>query len=869
MSKGTEINGKPLSAIAARRALQKPSTEKKVSAEVLQTATKEELPSISFSNDGRPRDARTRSLKRKRNSDITTTKDGAKESQPLLKKRIFKAVVSGPSSKAGSKSKVISSVTKVVIPSSREPSVTEDVESQLSSLDSDSDYNSDQGSDLNDPVALKPKHFARKQLSSFSQSNSNTVHSSTQECTIELTGGDVFETSPLVQTDPCLRYLQTLTPIGQYDLWVRKGTVSILGAVLHASSKLYRVYAPSSHSLPSIRHLRNPFGPAKQPAEITLTSCNSRIRLLRRVSRRFRRIWNHTNSTNDIADASGNFLGNFFGTSFSLLKHSSADALQRPLAPLNICSEWQDLILRLAEPSIRSSKVIMICGPKGAGKSTLTRLLTNELITKSLSASGVCLLDLDPGQPEYSPPGDISLLHLKSYNFGPPYTHPIIAEESEDILVRAHHVGGITPRDDPHHYMQCALDLYSTYRRLLQNQPPCPLVINSCGWVLGSGLDLLEEVIRSMTLTDVVYMSKTGPEEVVDTLAEASDRTGASFHTLPSQSFSSATRTAADLRTMQTLSYFHLDEPELGIPRWNAASIHTVEPTNLYYVGPQQNILGIMILGEEMTTTFLADLINGSVLGVVAVEDDSAIPEDALADYQNAINDTATHTSDTAEPLGTAQKGTPGLRDLCPVAKALEDSTGHPAPATNLPLTTAHAPATSHQPKPSIRRSKAGIPYLFSGRGANIPLDPSKTRCMGQVLIRGIDTRFNALQVITPIPAATFATGRAHGRKIVLVRGKLDMPTWAYEEECLEALTAQKERAAWRKHRAAGQVADSEGYSGGSEEEPEFDVEEWAHRQPWVEVAPRERHRRDKVWKARRHLGKGRGKGEGTGTGAG
>ncbi|MCJ1432518.1 Polynucleotide 5'-hydroxyl-kinase grc3 [Xylographa pallens] len=831
MSKGTESNGKPLSAIAARRALQRPSTERKIPAETLDTEEKEKLPLNVSSSQQRLDDVQTRPLKRKRDSNTIITKTQFTESPPQPKKRVSKATVSESSKKSVLTLKVLPTFKGIVAPDSRESPIARDVGSQLSSLSSESDYDLDEGSDLDDPVVLKQRHIARVQLSSFSSSDANIDHCSPQECKIRLTDGD------------------TLTPIGQYDLWVRKGTVSILGAVLHASPKLHRVYAPSSHSLPSIRHLRNPFGPAHQPAEITIYSCNSRIRLLRRVSRKFRRIWNHTKSTNDIAASAESFCG----TSFSLLKDSSEDTLQRSLAPLNISSEWQDMILRLTDPSINPSRAIIVCGPKGAGKSTLSRLLTNELILKSPSGSGVCLLDLDPGQPEYSPPGDVSLVHLKSYNFGPPYTHPTIADGSEDILVRAHHVGGITPRDDPYHYTQCILDLYSAYRRIIQNQPQIPLVINSCGWVFGAGLDLLEELIRSMVLTDVVYMSETGPADVADTLNEAAHCTGASFYTLPSQSSTSTATTATDLRTMQTLSYFHLDEPERGTLRWNPASINTVEPTNIYYTGPQQNILGIMILGDEMTTTYLAGLINGSVLGVVVIEDDSAIPDDALAEYQHAINNTAIHTQDTREPLGSAEKHTTSPRAMSPVAKPLEGSTEQPPSVSVLPPIDSHAPAASHQPKPSIRRSKEGIPQLFSGHGSNIPLDAAKTRCIGHVLIRGIDSRSNVLQAITPIPAATFATYREQGTKIVLVRGKLDMPTWAYEEECIEALTAQDERARWRKRRAAGEVQDSEGYSGGSEWESDFDVEAWAERQPWVSVAPREKRRRDRVGRVRRN----------------
>ncbi|MCJ1286197.1 Polynucleotide 5'-hydroxyl-kinase grc3 [Xylographa opegraphella] len=830
MSKGIESNGKPLSAIAARRAVQRPDTQPKVASETLHAEARENLSLHISSDNQKVHDTQRRPLKRKRNSNTTTTKIRAKEPQPASKEHVSKWVADKSLKKPVSNLEVSAAREEDVAPDSRESSTAKDGGSQISSLSSDLDYDPEEGSDLNDPVILKPKHFIRVPLSSFSSSDGNIVRSSTRECKIRLTDGDI------------------LTPVGQYDLWVRKGTVSILGAVLHPSPKLHRVYAPSSHSLPSIRHLRNPFGPAQQPAEISIYSCTSRIRLLRRVSRKFRRIWNHTNFTSDIEDTKDNF----YGTSFSLLKDSSQDTLHRPLAPLAISSEWQDLILRMTDPNVRPSRVIMICGPKGAGKSTLTRLLTNEFVLKSPGGSGVCFLDLDPGQPEYSPPGDVSLVHLKSYNLGPPYTHPTIANGSENTPIRAHHVGGITPRDDPHHYTQCVLELYSTFRGLFQQQQPCPLVINMCGWIFGAGLDLLEELVRSMALTDVVYMSTTGPTDAVDTLSAAALSTGASFHVLPSQPSTSTSRTAADLRAMQTLSYFHLDEPERGILRWNAASINTVEPTNIYYSGPQQNILGVMILGNEMATTYLAALINGSVLGVVAIEDDSAIPADALAEYQHAIDDEATHNQDITEPLGSGDEDVAASRAKCPKWQPLDDRTARTARAPNPPAINPDLPTTSPHPKPSIRRSKEGIPYLFSGHGAYIPLDPSKTRCIGQVLIRGVDTRINALQAISPLPAATFASYREQGTKLVLVRGKLDMPTWAYEEECVEALAAQDERARWRKHRAADKVQDSDGYSGGSEWESDFDVEAWAKRQPWVSVAPKEKHRRDRAGRKRR-----------------
>ena len=89
-----------------------------------------------------------------------------------------------------------------------------------------------------------------------------------------------------------LKFTQSLAVLGQYDLWVRSGAISILGAVIHASSRIHRVYAPSTHSIPPIRPLPNPFGTGNAPVELTILSCRSRMRMLRQVAPKFGRIWN-------------------------------------------------------------------------------------------------------------------------------------------------------------------------------------------------------------------------------------------------------------------------------------------------------------------------------------------------------------------------------------------------------------------------------------------------------------------------------------------------------------------------------------------------------------------------------------------------
>lgn len=86
---------------------------------------------------------------------------------------------------------------------------------------------------------------------------------------------------------------QTLTLIGQYDLWVRRGAIKILGAVIYRGFQAFRVYAPSTHSLPTITASQDPFGQVHEFVEIVIVSSSSRIRMLRLASPKFGRIWNH------------------------------------------------------------------------------------------------------------------------------------------------------------------------------------------------------------------------------------------------------------------------------------------------------------------------------------------------------------------------------------------------------------------------------------------------------------------------------------------------------------------------------------------------------------------------------------------------
>lgn len=268
----------------------------------------------------------------------------------------------------------------------------------------------------------------------------------------------------------------------------------------------------------------------------------------------------------------------------------------------------------------------MICGPKSSGKSTFAKILMNKLLSdggRGLSLSderstGVAFLDLDPGQPEYSVPGQLSLVHIREPNFGPSFSHPWPMANQQ--LIWAHTIGATTPAQDPDLYMKCALDLVTQYRQLLYRVPDCPMVINTPGWILGTGLEILVDLITKVRPTDVIYMSQEGPLDVVNCLREAAK--GTTFHTLPSQTCEYTTRTAAHLRTMQMMSYFHLNSSFNESLTWNASPLTSLPPWEIKYAG-EGGILGILSYGEQPSAEYLLDSINGSVVAVVVIDEAS------------------------------------------------------------------------------------------------------------------------------------------------------------------------------------------------------------------------------------------------------
>lgn len=81
---------------------------------------------------------------------------------------------------------------------------------------------------------------------------------------------------------------QRLVILGQFEISLQRGQITLLGATLQPSKSKYRVFVPLSHSLPVIRCLATEL----DEAEICLYQCETGLEHLKSLSPLFGRLWN-------------------------------------------------------------------------------------------------------------------------------------------------------------------------------------------------------------------------------------------------------------------------------------------------------------------------------------------------------------------------------------------------------------------------------------------------------------------------------------------------------------------------------------------------------------------------------------------------
>lgn len=492
---------------------------------------------------------------------------------------------------------------------------------------------------------------------------------------------------------------ESALPVGEYDLEVLEGVATVYGLVLRPESGAHRIYAPSTHALPKVTARR-------RGTTIRLSHVILSLSGLEKLSPLFRNIW--------IKDAPGK-------PTFTLIQHMDDDDLKRNLSALEVEKDMEANIARLGTEAESTAKLtrIMAVGAKSSGKSTFNRILCNSLLSKPPGGK-LMYLDLDPGQPEFGAPGQISLVQVDAPVLGPPFTHPAGRHSKRYKILRSHAIAATSFKDDPAHYVACAKDLVQYAKR------ECPLVVNSCGWVSGLGASVLQDLVLALGINHVVILAPLEATFVAELESVCSD---AAFYRIARQPPRPSSRTPAELRTMQTMAYFHHRQSKGGSEiRWTSKAISSWRPWTVPYGENDPGISAILSYGQSPAPDFLAEVLEGSLVALVGIDQHS--DEEAL------------------DLSGYSSNGGAAIKEL----------------------------GDALQPTPE------GLPYLYSDRvAASRAIDPRHSTCVGLALVRAIDSTGRTLQLVTPLSdrdVVSLAKG-----KVVLVRGGFDTPGWAFLED--------------------------------------------------------------------------------------
>ncbi|KAB0801391.1 hypothetical protein PPYR_05745 [Photinus pyralis] len=139
----------------------------------------------------------------------------------------------------------------------------------------------------------------------------------------------------------------------------------------------------------------------------------------------------------------------------------------------------------------------LLSGGKGVGKSSALRYMVNKLL---LSYKEVLVIDLDPGQPEFTISGCLSATIVTEPVFGPNYTH--LREPYRSVFVPKIDISA-QPRD----YIKNVKLLMS----LCEHIPSMPTIVNYMGYTRGFGLNIFSSVVCCVKPSSVIEIRSSNP----------------------------------------------------------------------------------------------------------------------------------------------------------------------------------------------------------------------------------------------------------------------------------------------------------------------------------------------------------------------
>ncbi|VVT43522.1 uncharacterized protein SAPINGB_P000024 [Magnusiomyces paraingens] len=657
--------------------------------------------------------------------------------------------------------------------SSIENESIEDSESQhtyesLELSDSDSSNNEDESIPLKSTI----------QISNFTPTKSN----------INYTGSSIVAG---------LRLGESLVFQGQYMLTVQMGCVSIYGATLHVGSKRYKVSASAATALPRITALspkkkylgkvietpENSF--LTQPPEeistiILIESLHTGLEQIPYILPKFQNLWGPQLSSNP-----------------SEMFRSFHPIYNGPPSTKTVESyeSWRATANEIISDFKSSSypTVVFVTGPKNSGKSTFCRYLLNYTLS-NVGKNSVHFLDCDPGQSEYSPPGTVYLSTPQNFNFSSPFAHP----NFEDVI-ESFSLGYNSPKDVPLLYSACFQALFSIYKSSQSDNASSILIVNTPGWTKGLGLELLVDMMKISQFTHAIFLGADDIETLHDfnnrvlSIIDGDDQyqkiyTPESFlqvsSTKSSVHHSTRQYTASDMRTLQSLCYFfynfqtHSFDFEKSFSQLPFFSVPILSPphfaeiieknVNVTSSGNNEEIEEI----EEIEISDKPIYAPKELLSLYQSNADSKFIASLIPNSKIQHKEVRQSAKISAFGIMAAEGLNPTDVSLCLEGTVLSILVVKEYVFSQLSHSLIPAPVVSKNGKTTY------LPWIPPNHIATF-LSPSITRCLGLAVIRSINPASNSVVLQSPIDPKHIDDLEHTNEKIVLLRGRLDMPAYA------------------------------------------------------------------------------------------
>jgi polynucleotide 5'-kinase involved in rRNA processing len=298
------------------------------------------------------------------------------------------------------------------------------------------------------------------------------------------------------------------------------------------------------------------------------------------------------------------------------LGKTSEDSLRRPLKPLELAKEWRAFI---DQPrSYTLTDVIAVVGSRGSGRGTLCTALANAYVSKRHSNKDIVLVDLDPLSPLFSLHGQVSAWAIRAPIIGPAYTleggrsgHRAI------VLIRAHCLPPSSIRDNQSAYVAAAQELVDQCRNVASSEQIIIVRLPELAQGFGNAANM--SLLRLLAPTTTVYLTRGPPksmEDIADTVASGS------LILLPVSQATEPARSQEELHDMAALSIFHERANHDNTSQWDASLLACKSPLCVSFDSEAADFLGVVCLPTPIPSPSLPDLLNGSLVSIVTIEDE-------------------------------------------------------------------------------------------------------------------------------------------------------------------------------------------------------------------------------------------------------